>query len=142
MQPAVRMVCEIDLALIVRYPLETLPWKPAANGVCGMLEEFPGFHDFLEIVEPHFLNSHFGFHALSKVIPGQVIKVHTDRHDGECKTRVHIPLLTNADSYFYSKGEFHHMQVGYAYVIDPNEEHGVVNFGTTDRIHLIFNMVH
>ncbi len=142
MPPAVRMVCEIDQSLIDNYPLHILPWKPNAQGICGMLEDFPRFGDFLDIVRPFFPDAWVGFHAISKVIKGQTIQLHSDRHDRECKSRVHIPLKTNEDAYFYTSGSFHHMQAGFAYVIDPSEKHGVVNLGREDRIHLIFNMVH
>jgi hypothetical protein len=135
------MVCEIESSLISNYPLDELLWKPSPQGICGMLEEFPEVQEFLDTVESYFPKAYFGFLALSKVIPGQVIKLHTDQHDGRCKTRIHIPLKTNEHSYFYTSKSFHHMQAGFAYVIDPTEEHGVVNLGHDDRIHLIFNMV-
>ena len=135
------MVCEIDQDLINTYPLDELPWKPNPHGICGMLEEFPRFGDFLDVVRPLFPDARVGFHAISKVIKGQTIQLHRDRHDGNCRTRVHIPLKTNPHAYFYTGRQFYNMQTGYGYVIDPSEEHGVANLGTSDRIHLIFNMV-
>ena len=141
MPPAVRMVCEIDKDLIDNYPLDTLPWIPNAQGVCGMLEEPPLVEVFFGLVEEYFKGAELGLNMVSKVIKGQAIQLHSDRHDGECKARIHIPLKTNEDAYFYTSGSFHHMQAGFAYVIDPSEKHGVVNLGIDDRIHLIFNMV-
>ena len=141
MQPAVHMVCEVDQELIDTYPLDELPWKPNPHGVCGMLEDIPLFEDFLNVVCPLFPESRVGFHAISKVIKGQAIQLHRDRHDGNCKTRIHIPLKTNDDAWFYTGGVFHHMKLGKGYVIDPSKKHGAVNLGEEDRIHLIFNMV-
>ncbi len=141
MPPSVRMVCEIDKDLIDNYPFNELLWKPNVNGICGMLENPPEIEEFLDLMLYHFKGATIGFCAVSKVIKGQTIQLHSDRHDGGCKIRIHIPLKTNEHSYFYTSGSFHHMQAGFAYVIDPSEEHGVVNLGHDDRIHLIFNMV-
>ena len=138
---SVRMVCEIDQDLINTYPLDELPWKPNPHGVCGMIRNPPRMEEFFELVEPHFKGSKLGLNMASKVIPKQVIPIHTDRHDHDCKTRVHIPLKSDPHVYFYTGGEFFHMDVGKAYVIDPSEEHGVANLGRNERIHLIFNMV-
>jgi len=135
------MVCEIDQELIDSYPLDTLPWKPNAQGICGMIEEPPLVEVFFGLVKEHFKGAKLGMNMVSKVIKGQAIQLHRDRHDGECRNRVHIPLKTNKDAYFYTSGEFHYMKAGHAYVIDPSEEHGVVNLGQDARIHLIFNMV-
>ena len=141
MQPAVRMVCEIDQELIESYPLDDLPWKPNPHGVCGMIRNPLRVREFFELVEEHFEGAKLGFNMVSKVIPKQVIPIHTDRHDNDCRVRIHIPLKTNPDTWFYAKKEFFHMELGKAYVIDPSWEHGVVNLGTSERIHLIFNMV-
>lgn len=141
MQPAVHMVCEIDKSLLDEYPLDTLPWIPNANGICGMIEHPPMVEEFFELVKDHFSCSDIGLNMVSKVIPKQVIPIHTDRHDNGCRTRIHIPLRTNPDAWFYTREEFHHMKLGKAYMVDPSWEHGVVNLGTSERIHLIFNMV-
>ncbi len=141
MQPAVHMVCEIDKSLLDEYPLDTLPWVPNANGICGMIESPPRIEDFFALVKPYFNGARLGMNMVSKVIRGQAIQIHSDRHDGNCRVRIHIPLKTNDNAYFYTEGKFHHMEQGKAYLIDPSEEHGVVNLGTDDRIHLIFNMV-
>ena len=141
MQPAVHMVCEIDQELIESYPLDELPWKPNPYGVCGMIRNPPRMREFFELVEEHFKGAELGFNMVSKVIPKQVIPLHTDQHDHDCKTRVHIPLITDPHAYFYTGGEFFHMGVGKVYVIDPSREHGVANLGTSERVHLIFNVV-
>lgn len=141
MQPAVHMVCEIDQELIESYPLDKLPWKPNPHGVCGMIRYPPQVEEFFNFVKEYFDEPVLGMNMVSKVIKGQAIQLHADRHDGECKTRVHIPLKTNPDAYFYTGGSFHHMEAGQVYVIDPSEEYGVVNLGKEDRIHLIFNVV-
>ena len=138
---AVRMVCEIDQRLIDTYPLDELPWKPNPHGVCGMIRNPPRMEEFFELVRPYFKGSKLGLNMASKVIPKQVIPLHTDRHDHNCKTRVHVPLKSDPHAYFYTGGEFFHMDVGKVYVIDPSEEHGVANLGKGERVHLIFNMV-
>lgn len=135
------MVCEIDQELIESYPLDELPWKPNPHGVCGMIRNPPRIEEFFELVKGHFDCSSIGLNMVSKVVPKQVIPIHTDRHDNGCRVRIHVPLKTNPDAWFYTRKEFHHMKLGTAYMVDPSWEHGVVNLGRGDRIHLVFNLV-
>jgi len=134
-------VCEIPPELIENYPFEELEWKPNPQGVCGMIRNPPKMEEFFDIVKEHFPGTKLGLNMASKLIPRQSIPVHIDRHDQDCRNRVHIPLKTNPHSYFYTGREFFYMETGKAYVIDPGVDHGVVNLGLDERIHLIFNMV-
>ena len=73
----------------------------------------------------------------SRVIPGQSIKIHCDLESG-CRSRIHVPLVSNSKALFLYDGEPCHMAVGRAYEIDPLIEHGVANDGNSDRIHFFF----
>ena len=80
-----------------------------------------------------------GVTMLSKLVPGQRIEPHRDGHDGGCKTRIHVPLVTNDRCRMKISGEDIFLPPGYAVEIDPTEEHSVWNGGEGERVHLIFN---
>ncbi len=77
---------------------------------------------------------------LSKVLSGQSIPLHADLDDAGCEQRVHVPLTTNPGCIFSCDSERFHMEVGKAYQINPTLRHGVENFGSSERIHLMFNV--
>ena len=52
--------------------------------------------------------------------------------------KIHIPLTTNPETYFFVGDERFHLQEGFAYEVNNATRHSVVNSGATDRIHLIF----
>ena len=54
--------------------------------------------------------------------------------------KVHVPLLTNTSTRFYVEPHWRHLPVGTAVEINNNLPHGVCNNGTTDRVHLIFEL--
>ena len=54
--------------------------------------------------------------------------------------RVHIPVITNDDVIFSVGGELKNMKKGECWEINNLEEkHGVNNYSSTDRVHLIFD---
>ena len=55
--------------------------------------------------------------------------------------RFHIPLLTNDQSFFYSRNKFYHMKLGELWMVNNHRIHGAINNHTTkDRYHLIFDV--
>lgn len=66
-------------------------------------------------------------------VPGTQLITHQDSPD---KIRVHIPIYTNNDSNWIINGEEHHMEPGWAYLVNTSLPHSVANNGTTNRIHL------
>ncbi len=69
--------------------------------------------------------------------PGTSIDLHTDNDEF---VKVHIPILTNKESYFCFEDEKIHLEVGKAYLINTTLPHGTINNGDTDRIHFIFKI--
>lgn len=142
-----RLLCPVDVSAFILH-LSTLPWLPGGSdpraGQYAMLSwplPLPGVEPFIAaILGQHFPGRRRGVAFLSRLIPGQRIDPHVDGHD-HCDTRVHVPLATNPLAVFITGGVEHHLEVGWAYVIDPSREHSVVNGGRTDRVHLIFNAV-
>lgn len=76
---------------------------------------------------------------LANLPPKSFIAPHTDGNKtGSIPHKIHIPILTNEDSFFYVDGEKFHLEEGKAYEVNNSAKHSVVNNGTTGRIHLIF----
>ncbi len=76
-------------------------------------------------------------------IPGKgFIPPHKDGDiRGFAPHKIHVPLQTNPDCYFFIEGEKFHLKQSVAYEVNNGKQHGVVNSGTTDRIHLIFEYI-
>lgn len=75
--------------------------------------------------------------------PGAVIKEHKDAElcyeQGEA--RIHIPILTNPQVEFYVDNERFEMLPGSCWYMNFNLPHRINNFGKTDRVHLVFDVV-
>lgn len=126
--------------------LARLEWKPAGGrpGCWAMLDVWPAgmpLAPIFDAVAPMFPARRRSKTMLSRLVPGQVIEPHRDYHEGRNRVRIHVPLLTNPAALFTCGGETVHMAAGWAWEIDPTEEHGVVNGGATDRVHLFWNQV-
>jgi len=91
------------------------------------------------LIAEHYPGKSQGFTLVSLVTPGQEIPEHVDGREN-CKTRVHVPLVTDPECVFFTEGQEHHMPVGGVYVVDPTIPHGVIHRGTKRRIHLMFNV--
>jgi hypothetical protein len=53
--------------------------------------------------------------------------------------RVHIPLITNSDSFMFVDGKMWHLPVGFAYLVQVEYHHLAVNAGDENRIHVVFD---
>lgn len=64
-----------------------------------------------------------------------------DQHiDTEQFVKIHVPIITNSQSYMVFGDELYNLRVGSMYMINTSYMHGVHNRGTTDRVHLIFKI--
>lgn len=141
-------VCSVDPAPLVAL-LPTLDWKPAGErGTFAMIE----WQDFPWTVKKEAaalilgisdrLSGHRrGLTCLSRLVPGQYIPQHFDRHDGKCQRRIHMPLVTNPGAVFVSETRAVNMAVGEVWEFNPTLTHCVANAGATDRIHLFWNLI-
>jgi hypothetical protein len=78
----------------------------------------------------------------AKLLVGGKIKPHVDSHPSfHLGHRIHIPITTNPRVRFMIDGKPHQMQVGYAYEINNQKNHSVMNKGKEDRITFIFDYV-
>jgi len=79
---------------------------------------------------------------VAKLPPGGRIDPHCDTHPSfACGHRIHAPIATNERVRFTIDGRPHHLQVGQVYEVNNKKTHSVINKGTTDRIHFIFDYV-
>jgi hypothetical protein len=69
--------------------------------------------------------------------PNTKIDLHTDTDNF---VKVHIPIITNDQSYFVFEDENFNLEVGHAYLINTSIPHGTNNLGNTDRVHFIFKI--
>lgn len=80
---------------------------------------------------------------LLKLMPGAVIKEHTDNdlcyEEGEA--RIHVPVLTNPGVEFYLDNEQLVMNAGECWYTNVNLPHRLANNGDTPRIHLVIDIV-
>jgi hypothetical protein len=79
---------------------------------------------------------------VAKLPPGGRIDPHRDRHPSfGCGHRIHAPIATNTKVRFSVDGRPFSLQVGQVYEINNTKVHSVINRGSTDRIHFIFDYV-
>lgn len=67
--------------------------------------------------------------------PGTKIQLHPDNDEF---LKIHIPIKTNPNAWFFFEDEKFNMEVGHAYMVNTVLPHGTDNQGDTDRVHLIF----
>lgn len=53
--------------------------------------------------------------------------------------RVHIPLITNPDSFMVVDGKLWHLKEGFAYLVKVKDYHLALNAGEQNRIHIVFD---
>lgn len=69
--------------------------------------------------------------------PGTLIKEHVDNDEF---IKIHIPIITNKQSYFTFTDKKYNLEIGKAYLINTTLKHGTINEGDNDRVHLIFKL--
>ena len=67
--------------------------------------------------------------------PGTKIGLHPDN---DAFLKIHIPIKTNPDAWFFFEDEKFNLEVGSVYMINTVLLHGTDNLGDTDRVHLLF----
>ena len=67
--------------------------------------------------------------------PGTRIDLHADN---DYFLKIHIPIVTNDNAWFFFKTDRFNLEAGSAYMVNTALLHGTSNMGNTDRIHLLF----
>lgn len=80
---------------------------------------------------------------LMRLRPGSVIKEHRDDGLGffDGRIRLHIPVVTNPDVDFILNGARVVMNPGECWYLDFSLPHSVANRGSTDRVHLVLDLL-
>jgi hypothetical protein len=92
-----------------------------------------GLADKLLKMFPTMGSMHIGGHP-----PGTQLELHRD--DDEF-FRIHVPLITNDQAYFFGEDKIKHtLSPGRLYILETSKYHGTANDGTSDRIHILFKM--
>ena len=79
---------------------------------------------------------------LVKLLADGSIPRHVDQGETLAKShRMHLPIITNEQNLFSVGDSEVHMKAGELWEINNRREHGVVNGGSEDRIHLIVDYV-
>lgn len=79
---------------------------------------------------------------LMKMAAGSSIGEHRDKFCGDEDKimRFHIPIQTNPKVQFSVSRVAYHLEAGKLYLMNVSKLHSVVNGGTEDRIHLVFDV--
>jgi len=93
-----------------------------------------------ELVKPYgYEKGYFPIIMFAKLPPKCPIIPHKD---GKMRFfaphKIHLPITTNTATFFFINKERYHFEVGNTYEVDNIANHGAINGGETDRIHLIF----
>ena len=76
---------------------------------------------------------------LARLPGGTFVAPHVDGEpSGNRPHKIHVPIVTNADTYFFVEQQRYHFAVGHAYEVNNAARHAAANHGTSDRVHLIF----
>ena len=98
-------------------------------------------HPIIEELEQRF-NSKVARSMLTRLPAGKKIPPHPDSgHYLMSVHRCHIPIQTNPDVVFTVNQTTINMQVGQGYEINNSKWHYVSNNGTTDRVHLMIDLL-
>jgi hypothetical protein len=91
--------------------------------------------EYLQLVAKSFNIPETGRVRMLMMFPKSTYSFH---HDPDA-WRVHIPLITNSDSFMIVHGKMWHMPVGHAYLMQVQHHHLALNAGDENRIHVVFD---
>lgn len=77
---------------------------------------------------------------LMRLGAGSEIKEHSDTDLDENEIRIHIPVLTNPEVFFYLKGKLVKLSPGECWYMKLSNPHRVSNQSDEDRVHLVIDM--
>lgn len=121
-----------------------LQWNGAGypikkHTITSMLNQYTD--EIVSTLEKHF-NGRVGRTLYINLPAGCEISKHVDNGYYLMNThRCHIPIMTNDDVDFYLGEETLNMKAGTCYEINNAKLHGVNNRGSTDRIHLLIDII-
>lgn len=114
------------------YQYKTLSrWNNWEPYLLPLMEEIVNYYNYENGCFPRVM--------LANLPPKGFIAPHTDGDEsGSIPHKIHIPLQSNEESFFFLEEQKFHLKVGSAYEVNNSIKHAVANGGKTERIHLIF----
>lgn len=126
--------------IIFRFVSRLRDWRRSDDG--------PLWNEWRPLLEPilaaatadyGYARGDFPRVMLARMAPGGVIHPHRDTNPAaKWPHKIHVPILTNDAVTFFVDGVGYHLAAGEAVEVNNMATHGVVNRGTSDRVHLIF----
>ena len=108
-------------------------WSVWRDHVVPVLDQATAGFGFTQRVYPKVM--------LARLAAGGVIDRHVDGAGANLFThKIHVPLETNPRVTFFVNDRPFHLEEGRAYEVNNIAPHAAENLGTTDRIHLIFEV--
>jgi hypothetical protein len=132
-----------------RIQKTTLPWIRDGSGVLMANTQSGGIPNSLQALCEYALfeianatgkaTRHL---MINRLPPGIIVPIHTDPVTDN-PARYHLPLVTNIrHCCFWDEIQgFRFMQVGFWYRVDYTIRHTIMNLGTTERVHLIVDLI-
>ncbi|SFJ84580.1 aspartyl/asparaginyl beta-hydroxylase domain-containing protein [Caulobacter sp. UNC279MFTsu5.1] len=122
------------------HPIRMIYSDPAATEFVDtpFLEPCPYFRDVIAAFACEVRSV-----RLMRLTSGSVIKEHTDLDLGveTGAARIHVPVTTNPDVEFLLNRTRVEMGEGQAWYLRLGDPHAVANRGTSDRVHLVLDLV-
>lgn len=96
----------------------------------------------VNIVLSHFSDLYLVRGEIVNLFPGKSLIPHIDIYwFHKHSRRIHIPIYTNDFCFQIFENREYHLEVGSAYEINNRIKHSARNDGTTDRIHIILDLM-
>jgi hypothetical protein len=102
----------------------------------------PALNPLIQLLLNSILNYKIVRGEVVNLLPGVSLTEHIDIYwFHKCSRRIHVPLTTNPKCELTFEGRPYHLELGKVYEINNRILHSGYNKGTTDRIHLILDMM-
>ena len=152
------LMIRYDLTLLTQVSLTSLTgdndWYSANGKISNLKYPERYFKSINEGIKDTYLEEcikrykDFYRWRILKLSPKQSYSIHSDGDGVNNNIRLHIPIITNDLAFlaFYdqlpnhqqtSKVYYEHLPVGASYRVNTTQLHTAVNYGTTDRYHLV-----
>jgi hypothetical protein len=126
--------------IVMKFVKELQDWTTSYNRPMWQILKKHIEPVLLEAVKPYeYEKGKFSRVMLAKLPAKQRIKIHADGSEkATFPHKIHVPLVTNKNTFFYVGKVKRHFKKGYAYEVNNKSKHYAINNGDSDRIHLIF----
>jgi hypothetical protein len=111
--------------------IESSRWNQVASIILPIMDEATNYLNYKNRYYPKVM--------LANLPAKNFIPPHIDGDkSGYIPHKIHIPIQTNKEAFFFLNSEKFHFEQSKAYEVNNGKKHGVANNGDSDRIHLIF----